>query len=71
LVQDALDKLMKGRSVLVIAHRLSTVRNANAVCVVQGGRIVEKGTHDELLALEGVYSRLICRQLEGFAPVTG
>jgi len=63
LVQQALEKLMKNRTVLVIAHRLSTVKNANKVCVVQKGEIVETGSHSELLAKNGVYKRLVARQL--------
>jgi subfamily B ATP-binding cassette protein MsbA len=58
LVQDALEKLMKNRTSLVIAHRLSTIKNADFICVVHKGRIVETGTHDELLALNGRYSKL-------------
>jgi ABC-type multidrug transport system fused ATPase/permease subunit len=59
LVQDALDKLMKGRTSIVIAHRLSTVRKADQIVVIDNGRIVEKGTHDELIILEnGIYRNL-------------
>jgi len=58
LVQDALFKLMKNRTSLVIAHRLSTVQHADEIIVMQKGEIVERGTHNELMAVKGVYKRL-------------
>jgi len=64
LVQDALDRLMKGRTTLVIAHRLSTVQDADLVCVVDKGTIVEQGTHYELMAMGGMYKQLVSRQLQ-------
>ncbi|KAL8141883.1 hypothetical protein V2J09_014915 [Rumex salicifolius] len=65
LVQDAMDSLMKGRTVLVIAHRLSTVKSANTAAVVSDGQVVETGTHDELLNKDGIYTALVRRQLQG------
>ncbi|KAK9105264.1 hypothetical protein Scep_022108 [Stephania cephalantha] len=65
LVQDAMDSLMKGRTVLVIAHRLSTVKSADTVAVVSDGQVVERGTHDELLSKDGIYTALVRRQLQG------
>ncbi len=62
LVQEALDRLMQGRTTLVIAHRLSTIKNADLICVMHEGRIVEKGTHSELLALNGYYKHLVDMQ---------
>ena len=59
LVQEALENLMKDRTTLVVAHRLSTIRNADLICVLHEGQIVERGTHDELFALNGYYRRLI------------
>ena len=59
LVQQALENLMKDRTTLVIAHRLSTIKNASQICVMHQGRIVERGTHQELLALNGYYMRLV------------
>ena len=58
LVQEALENLMKNRTSIVIAHRLSTIKNADLICVFHEGEIVERGNHDELLALDGIYKKL-------------
>ena len=58
IVQDGMDKLMEGRTVFVIAHRLSTVRNSKAIIVLDHGRIIERGNHDDLIAEKGTYYKL-------------
>nr|BAX39014.1 half-size ABC transporter [Fagopyrum esculentum] len=68
LVQDAMDSLMRGRTVLVIAHRLSTVKTADTVAVIEDGKIAESGTHEGLLSQNGMYASLVRRQLQ--APVS-
>ncbi|WP_395944669.1 ABC transporter ATP-binding protein [Brevundimonas sp.] len=69
LVQAALERLMEGRATLMIAHRLSTVRNADRIYVIEAGRVVEQGSHDALVSQGGLYSRLARQQsLDGGAP---
>jgi ABC-type multidrug transport system ATPase subunit len=68
LIQQALEKLLKGRTSFVIAHRLSTIRNADHVFVIDGGKIVERGTHTELLAAKGLYYTLYMSQFRRDVP---
>jgi len=70
-IQKALHELLEGRTAIVIAHRLSTVRDADGILVVQGGRIVERGRHEELLATGGVYADLHALQFQGAAGAGG
>ena len=69
LVQEALDELMQGRTTLIIAHRLATVRKVDQILVMDQGRIVARGRHDELVAEDGLYARLAALQFRDSAPV--
>ena len=64
IVTEALEKIMKGRTILIIAHRLSTIRNADEIVVMKEGTVVERGTHIELLELNGAYRNLVSKQIE-------
>ena len=65
VVQEALDKARTGRTTLVVAHRLSTIRTADIIVAIEEGRVKEMGTHDELMVKEGLYHSLVTRQMEG------
>ena len=66
VVQEALDKVVahQRRTTVIIAHRLSTIRKADKICVISGGHVAEQGTHNELLAMNGIYTRLVNRTRE-------
>ena len=63
-IQEAFDKLMKGRTSFIVAHRLSTIRNASLILVMKDGKIIEQGTHEELLAQGGFYNKLYYSQFQ-------
>jgi subfamily B ATP-binding cassette protein MsbA len=71
LVMEALERLMKGRTVLTIAHRLSTIRDAHKIIVLKDGVVAEEGTHDELVARNGVYAELYRVQTGGTSAAAG
>lgn len=64
VVQQALDAASEGRTAIIIAHRLSTVQNADIIAVIHHGRVAEQGTHQELLALRGIYYGLVTAQMQ-------
>jgi len=65
LIQEALEELMEGRTTIVIAHRLSTIKNADCILVLEEGRVVERGTHGQLMQMGGLYARLREMQAAG------
>uniref|UniRef100_A0A7S4BWS6 ABC transporter domain-containing protein n=4 Tax=Chrysotila carterae TaxID=13221 RepID=A0A7S4BWS6_CHRCT len=65
VVQEAIDRLMAERTTVVVAHRLSTVRGADCICVVSKGKIIERGRHEDLIAQDGLYKKLVQRQMAG------
>ena len=67
-IQDAVERLLAERTAIVVAHRLSTVRHAELICVVQDGKIVEQSPHAELLSRDGVYRKLYEKQLSNRSP---
>ena len=70
MIQQSLDELCRGRTTLVVAHRLSTVKNADRIAVVSDGRIIEEGSHTELMAQNAVYADLYRRQFGTFEEPT-
>lgn len=66
LIQDALEHVMEGKTVIAIAHRLSTLKNMDRIIVLEKGKIIEDGSHDELIAKDGTYAYLYKKQVSGF-----
>ncbi len=64
IVQEALDRAQENRTSITIAHRLSTIQNADLICVINGGVVVESGTHEDLMALKGRYHQLVISKLK-------
>ena len=71
LIQKALVQLLEGRTGLVIAHRLATIRNADRIIVLQNGEVIESGTHDQLIAARGLYARLYSMNYASFDDLAG
>ena len=69
MIQEALERLIPGRTTIAIAHRLSTLRMADRLLVVEDGRLVEQGTHEELMAAGGIYRRLVRKQQDALAVI--
>ena len=69
IVQEALDQARQGRTTIIVAHRLSTIRNADVIFAMKDGKVVESGTHDDLMALGGVYYSLVVTQTAGKSEV--
>src|SRR5207244_6633152 len=69
LIQESMQELLKGRTSFVIAHRLSTIAGADVIVVMDAGRIVERGTHEELMRARGMYFEMVTRQREAMAAV--
>ena len=69
LIQEALDELCKGRTTIVVAHRLSTIKNADEIAVIANGRIVEEGPHDELIKNHGLYAKLYAQQFRDYEEI--
>jgi ABC-type multidrug transport system fused ATPase/permease subunit len=69
IVQAALDKARLGRTTIIVAHRLSTIRNANIIFAMKDGKVLESGTHDQLMALKGLYYSLVVTQSSGLEPI--
>jgi ATP-binding cassette subfamily B protein len=65
MVQESLNELCKGRTTIVVAHRLSTIKNANAIAVISEGKLIEQGTHEQLLEKDGAYAKLYNQQFRG------
>ncbi|RYH21269.1 hypothetical protein EON65_21070 [archaeon] len=68
-MQDAINRLMRDRTVIIIAHRLSTVKDADTIAVFGKGKIVDQGTHEELLATSKIYTNLVRKQLTGVSAI--
>ena len=69
IVQEALDQARLGRTTIIVAHRLSTIRNADIIFAMKDGKVIETGSHDQLMALKGLYYSLVVTQSSGIEPL--